>query len=70
MIHWINPICTLILWIVYLGAGIGCIYFFWPAWGGWNTLDTRGKCWAVYCVFMCLVTMALLVYTTPYPIVC
>ena len=68
MIHWIHPAANLLLWIVYLVTAFGCIYFYWPTWGGWNTLNAWGKFWAIYCAIMCVASGLLLMYTTPYPI--
>lgn len=64
---WISPLGSLILWVLYLGGCVGCIYFFLPVFGGWNTLNGKGKAAGISCLVLCLACMWIFVmtFTTP-----
>ena len=59
---------NLFLWTINLVCGLGCAYFFLPAFGGWPTLDIDGKFSAAICVLGYSVSGYALITTSVMPI--
>lgn len=64
---WVAPLVNLLLWMVYLTSAFGCIYFFFPHFGGWKSLDSTGRICAVGSAIFCLISGICLVTTTVIP---
>lgn len=43
----ISILICMLLWIGYIGGGIVLAWACLPMWGGWATLDSRGKAFAM-----------------------
>ena len=68
MIIWVSAVVNLLLWVVNLTCGLGCICFLLPTFGGWQTLHMKGKTLAVVCVVGYSVSGYALITTSVMPI--
>ena len=65
---WVPLGVNLFLWTINLVCGLGCAYFFLPAFGGWRTLNIDGKFSAAICVLGYLASSYALITTSVMPI--
>ena len=68
MIIWVSAVVNLLLWVINLICGLGCIFFLLPAFGGRQVLNMKGKILAVVCVLGYLVSGYALITTSVMPI--
>lgn len=65
---WVSPLVNLFFWVVCFTSAIGCVYFYFPQFGGWGTLDMGGKIIALLCAALYLISGYGLIVTTVIPI--